>query len=138
MKPRPLFILLLVTSGCATQSGVVAIPPVSGDEVLYAGGVREAALAVRNAIMATRLEILEAGELARGDDEPATWYALSRGPAGGYVRVVCEETDVGVVAVRIIQRRGRGLNSPGEWRSTLFALIGLELDRIDPGTGHPP
>ena len=49
----------------------------------------------------------------------------------GYLRVPCQETGDGGVAVRMIRRRSRVLSSPPDWEGTLFALIALELEVVE-------
>jgi hypothetical protein len=126
---RILVHLLVVAAlaGCATLGGVRAQPSQAGDVQLYLGTVRAAALAARNAVLATPLKVAEAGD--RG---PEAWYLIARGPRAEFVRVLCEQVQDDTVAVRIYVERFDPLEGLEDWSRTLFAQISLELDVVEP------
>lgn len=104
------------------------MPLDSGTERHFHADLTAAALAARNAIAASPLEVREF--TAIGD---SAWSMIARPGHGGteYVRVVCQRIAPDEVAVRIVTR-GRDFLSHSvrsDWSEPLFAQMALELER---------
>ena len=126
MRVLILVVILVSATACVSRGRVRALPDEAGETRLFAGEVRGAALAARNAIVATPLEVVEVGQ--RGPD---AWHLIAFGPGAEYVRVLCEQVGEDVVAVRIAVRRGDVFSGRGDWGPTLFAQLSLELEPVD-------
>ena len=122
-------ILVLLLSGCATRGTLRTMPEQAGEVVLFAAELREAALAARNAVVATPLKIVEADH--RGS---SSWYLIARGPSTELVRVLCEQVDGETVAIRIVQRRFDVFVDADDWAPTLFSQLRLELQVVQAGS----
>lgn len=127
MKILMPFLILVIAGACASTGSLRALPEEAGDVQLFAGDVRAAALAARNAVVATPLEVVEARQ--RG---PGTWYLIARGPGAVFVRVLCEQVQEDVVAIRIVMARADVFIRHEDWGPTLFAQLSLELDAVGP------
>ena len=104
------------------------MPLDSGTERHFHADLTAAALAARNAIAASPLEVREF--TAIGD---SAWSMIAKPAHGGteIVRVVCERMSPDEVAVRIVTRRRDFLAGTlhSDWSEPLFAQIELELER---------
>lgn len=133
MRVLILGVVLVFVTACASRSSLRSLPEDAGETRLFAGDVRGAALAARNAIVATSLEVVEVEQ--RGSH---TWHLIAFGPGAEYVRVLCEQIDEDIVAVRIAVRRSDVFSGRSDWGPTLFAQLLLELEAVDLETPTGP
>jgi hypothetical protein len=130
--PRPtgaqLLTISAVMAGCATIRGTRSMPIDAGVERRFVATLGAAALASRNAVVASGLSVVafeQLGDTAWSITATAQFYEKS-----DLVRVVCQQVAPGVVAVRIVTRNRYPLiesNVSGDWSDVLLAQVGLEL-----------
>ena len=126
MKIPILVLVLVLTTGCATRGTLRNMPEHAGDAHFFTAELREAALAARNAVIATPLQIVEAEH-----PDPSRWYLIAHGPGTELVRVSCEQVDETTVAIRIVQRRFDVFIDTDDWAPTLLSQIRLELQEVE-------
>lgn len=123
---------------CATVGGMRNIPLDEGTERRFAADLNAAVLAVRNAIAASALAIVEFEQVGE-----TTWIVIATGLGhetthDELVRVVCEALRPGEVAIRVVTKRRGPLHTmtQGDWSETLLTQIALELG--DGSAEHDP
>ena len=134
MKRATLAALLLSAAvGCATMGGLREHPLDTGTTRTYAADYATVTAATRAALLAAGLDVEDSYSPAE-----TTLVLLAKRSSGFWswgeiIRVVVEETEPGVTAVRVISKRRSAINvtAKGDWSETVFANIELHLGQGD-------